>query len=211
MKVHDRIKERVQIGLRISEPDYFVGLLYLLNCLIDDFFRFAEEEERMKGIMLKYQEDINRSFLDYFGENMNEERYDLSGRIVFLYKNVIYYEYQHLTKKLSKADRVLVIVRRIFEFMYERKPVDQQDAAINRINEITKSIYDNIRWRQKKADLCKFLDILSTYFNEGYIGKQTTWKFSIIDEQNRFERKYHETSESEVLVDETNEQISIGL
>ena len=211
MKATDKIKERVQIGLRISEPDYFIGLIYLLNCLYEDYFKYVQEENRLKGIMLRYQEQINKSFLDFFGEVMTEDRYEFCGKIVFLYRNIVYNEFRYMNKRLSPADRIMVIIKRIFEFIFDRHEEDFNESIVS-INEISTSLYDNIRWKQKQTDLHRFMKILDTYFSEGYIGKQPLWKYSLREEQERFTKKYQELSESEVLVEnETESQVSVEL
>ena len=84
MKTENKISERVQVGLRIPEPDYSIGLVYLVNCIYLDYFKLISEEKRDRGIMLHYQSKINNAFLEFFKENMTEELYDLCGRIVFL-------------------------------------------------------------------------------------------------------------------------------
>ena len=204
MKTQDKIQERVQVGLRISEPDYFIGLVYLLNCLYEDYFKYIEDEERMRGIMLRYQEEVNKAFLDYFGEWMTEERYDFCGRVVFLYRNIVYNEFRFMNKRLSPADRVIVIIKRIFEFLDEIGE-ENDDPSLKTIKEISESLYDNIRWKQKNTDLHRFIRQLKKYYNEGLIGKQPLFKYSIRDEQDRYQKRYQEFKESEVLVDEAQE------
>ena len=214
MKTQDKIIERVQIGLRISEPDYFVGLLYLLNCLFSDYFKYIDEEGRSKGIMLRYQEEINQAFLDYFSECMTEVRYEYCGRVVFLYRNVIYNEYKYMNKRLSPADRVIVIIKRILEFIYSK---DEDGATKNvpleSINSITTCLYDNIRWKQKSTDCHRFIKNLARFFDSGLIGKQPLWKYSLKDDQERYTKRYQDLKESEVLMEDTdeNEKIYIGL
>ena len=215
MKTNNKIRERVQVGLRISEPDYFIGLMYLLHCLFTDYFKYIVVEGRSRGIMLKYQETINNLFLDYFSELMTEDRYEFCSRIVYLYKTSIYREFRYMNKRLSSADKILVIIKRIFEFVNVNSS-DNKTEQIIKIEEITTTLYNNIRWSQKETDLRRFIKTLTEYFNEGLVGKQTTNTTSIIvAEQERYDKKKSTgLSGSETLLksgDSAEEKIVIDL
>lgn len=207
MKTQDKIRDRVQVGLRISEPDYVLGIVYLLNCLFSDYFSFVELENRLRGVMVKYQKSINKSFLKIFEGNITEEKLEICGKVVFLYKTLIFSEYKKLTKsRLSKADRILVIIKRILDFLDENDFILENENLFS-INEIVVKLFDNIKWKQKENRLMSLMRRLNEYFDAGFIGKKVDWKFSIKNEEEKYSSKAEETT-SEILFDSSCETLN---
>lgn len=208
MRAQNKIKERIQVGLRISESDYYVGLVYLLRCLFSDYFSYASEEDRLRGIMLRYQDEINGAFFDYFSTNLTEERQDSCGRVLFLYKKLIYTEFKRLNKRLSPADRVMVIIKRILEFLDAEDSL--QDSNLVEINEISTKLYDNIRWRQKFSSLKHLMTTISDYLDEGFIGNRPILKYSLREEDIKFSSKSEMHEPEEVLLDDGDSENSLS-
>lgn len=212
MKTADKIKSRIQVGLRISESDYYIGLVYLIRCIYGDYFKLASEEDRMKGIMLRYQSEINDSFDEFFDTNLTPERTEYCGRVVFLYRNAVYSEFKFLHKRLSPADRVIVIIKRLLEFIYRKECLSDYTESLDLVNEVTTKLYDNVCWRQKTVSLRRFINAIDECFEEGYVGKQSLLNYSIVDEQEKLTKRYQDLSDTEILMEDgCNEQISIGL
>ena len=137
------IEDRVQVGLRISEPEYIVGLVYLLERLYMDYFTYILLEDRMKGIMKLYRDGIQEFFRKYYLEDVEDGIGEYKGKIVFLYKSQIYLEFRKLGQRtrLSYADRTLTIIKRILEFLDERGYV-KNSKNLEMINEIAVKLFD---------------------------------------------------------------------
>lgn len=210
MKTENKISERVQVGLRIPEPDYSIGLVYLVNCIYLDYFKLISEEKRNRGIMLHYQSKINNAFLEFFKENMTEELYDLCGRIVFLYRNVIYSEFKYLNKRLSPADRVIVVIRRLLEFIDNKSDLGK-DQFFAEIKEITINLHNNIRWGFKNAKLKRLNNVLTLYFEEGFVGKQCIFNYSLIEEEKKYENRQVLDKSKTLMEDSNTDNITIKL
>ena len=196
------IEDRVQVGLRISEPEYIVGLVYLLERLYMDYFTYILLEDRMKGIMKLYREGIQEFFRKYYLEDVEDGIGEYKGKIVFLYKSQIYLEFRKLGQRtrLSYADRTLTIIKRILEFLDELGYV-KSSPNLEMINEIAVKLFDNIRWRQKNTKLKPLMQKMYLFFEAGKVGKRDDFNFSLLKEDEKYSKRVELNPET-VLMDE---------
>ena len=170
-----------------EEYTYIDGLMYVGKILIEELKILLEDEGRNFGIMISYFSSIDSALTKLFTDEMmeNEEIYQ---KILFLYKPLIMREYRKLGgRKLSKADRVIVILYKLFEVLYEIEdyPGHKELGTIRKI--ITK-LYNNIRNTSKKSALYHLINSVRKYKDLGYIGKSPLKSFSIKQEEQGREK-----------------------
>lgn len=200
------IEDRVQVGLRISEPEYIVGLVYLLERLYMDYFTYILLEDRMKGIMKLYRDGIQEFFRKYYLEDVEDGIGEYKGKIVFLYKSQIYLEFRKLGQRtrLSYADRTLTIIKRILEFLDELGYV-KNSQNLEMINEIAVKLFDNIRWRQKNTKLKPLMLKMYLFFEAGKVGKRDDFNFSLLKEDEKYSKRVELNPETVLLEDDDTE------
>ena len=206
------IDDRVQVGLRISEPEYVVGLVYLLERLYMDYFTYILLEDRMKGIMNLYKSGIQEFFRKYYLEEVEDGTSNYKGKVVYLYKSQIYAEFRKLGQRtrLSYADRTITIIKRILEFL-DSKGYIQGSPNLEMINEVAVKLFDNIRWRQKNTKLKSLMMKLSVFFDLGKVGKRDDFNFSLLKEDEKYSKRLELNPET-VLINNTSTEIKeVGL
>lgn len=204
MKLQNKIRDRIQIGVRVSESDYIKGIIYILNYLFQDYEKCIVFEGRLKGVMLVYRDEINLAMYNLLID-LSDEEYDHCCRIVYLFKGLIYREYRKLIKaRLSKADAILVIIKRILEFLDEEGQFVEY-IDLGEINAIVNQLYNNIRWRTKGSKLKGLMMNLKDFYSSGSIGRFVDSEFSVIEEENKYLNKSELKEGSKTLLEDPGE------
>ena len=187
MRNEFHLERRIQGDLIISEENYISGFFDITQWLIMDLETFMKDENRFFGIMPVYFERF-KEYYSEFNKGCTETDCDIYGRIMYLFKPILIYEYKKLEqRRLSRADRVVVIMKRILD-MIEDLPESQNHPKIDPIkqtNEIITKIYDRIRNNGKQLDLRFMINTMRSYFEKGIIGKICIDEFSIQSEISR--------------------------
>lgn len=193
MKLNDAYMDRrVQKDLNISEPMYLDGLLDITQILMIELEKLLDDENRRFGIMMSYLNSIFEAYKKSAPEN--ESDLEILDKSLYLFKPAILKAYYQLRKRnLSKADSVIVILKRILEFITEYKTWEHVKNA-RTIHKIITKIFDNIRNIGKKAKLTYLTDYMKKYMELGLVGKYVLDHFSLEEEEARIEKKQMEGS-----------------
>ena len=108
-------------------------------------------------------------------------------------------------RSLSKADRLIVIIKRILDFL---EPIAEKQGhkkidCIKNINEIITKIYDRIKNNGKLLDLKYMITTMKYYMEEGLVGKICIDEFGIQDEINRVFINSKPISDNNTMMEET--------
>ena len=196
------IENRAQLaGEYVSEQIYASGLTRLVEYLLADLSDLLELEGRRFGIVLSYFDSISKVCQKMELSNDDET----SGKIIYLYKPLVISEFKRLCrKKLSKADAVITILKKLLEMIAEIEtfPYLRENNTILKI--ITK-LYENIRNKAKFTNLDFLEKTITDFMNEGIIGKYELEKFSILEEEEKRSKKKLEGDG--VIIEKNNSKI----
>ena len=205
MKNDFHLERRIQEDLIVSGDLYISGLIDITQWLILDLKQFLKEEGRFFGIMPTYVKTIEENY-KIFNSDCTEADCDIYGKIMYLFKPIILHEYRKLEqRRLSKADRLIVIIKRILDFL---EPIAEKQGhkkidCIKNINEIITKIYDRIKNNGKLLDLKYMITTMKYYMEEGLVGKICIDEFGIQDEINRVFINSKPISDNNTMMEET--------
>ena len=163
---------------------YAKGILDIVDFLISDLWPQLKKENRLRGIVLDYRSTIT----DAFDKIHKEEQYsDIYGRILYLHRGLIKKEYNRLViKKLSPADSIITISRRLLSIILENSDIDNK-GSIEEIKNIVDKLWDYIKNKAKNDFLFNLADKVKTNMNNGYIGKHPIDELSL--EEKEYDKK----------------------
>ena len=199
------LDRRIQRDLVISEELYISGLIDITQWLALDLEYFLKEENRFFGIMISYFKTIKDNYI-IFNTGCTEEDCDIYGKIMYLFKPIILFEYRKLEqRRLSKADRLIVMIKRILDLL---EPIAEDKChiktdCIKNINEVITKMYDRIKNNGKLLDLKYMTRTMKYYMEEGLVGKICVDEFGIQDEINKRANNSQPISENNIMMEET--------
>lgn len=183
------VNKRIDEELKIPEQLYLSGILNLIEDMIYEMENQMEKEGRHFGIVLSYFNSIRQAY-NKINSDISDSDLEIYGRIIFLYKNLIYKEYKKLCKKrLSKADALITILRKllgIFKDLGQDHPKNKEAETVGKIIE---KLWENIRNPKKNADLYNMCETIRTFIKEGKVGKYSYEHFSIEEEEEKKEER----------------------
>ena len=184
MKNDLHLDRRMQKDLIVSEEVYINGLFDIIQWLVFDLENYCKEENRYFGIMPTYFKTMKDEF-NNFNICCTDDLCTLYGKIFYLYKPVIVKEFGKLeTRKLSKADRLIVIIKRILDMLEEEgsKREHVKLGNIKNVNAIITRMFDRIRNEGKKAGLNWMIKVMRLNIETGIVGKISIDEFSMQSE-----------------------------
>lgn len=163
---------------------YAKGILDIVDFLITDLWPQLKKENRLRGVVLDYRSTI----IDAFNKIHEEGQYlDIYGKILYLHRGLIKKEYNRLvTRKLSPADSIITISRRLLSIILEVSEINNKDSIEDIKNTVDK-LWDYIKNRAKNDFLFNLADKVKTNMNNGYIGKHSIDELSLEDKE--YEKK----------------------
>jgi hypothetical protein len=198
------LERRIQRDLIISEELYLSGIFDITQWLVMDLESFIKEEGRFFGIMPVYFNIMKNSYIQ-FNEGFTDSDCEIYGKIMYLFKPIILHEYKKLEqRRLSKADRIVVIMKRILD-LTEELAVSQGHpklTAMKQVNEIITKIYDRIKNNGKKLDLRYMITLMKTFYEKGVVGKLCVDEFGMQSEIDRVMNPKPIDSENNVMLEE---------
>lgn len=184
MKNDLHLDRRMQKDLIVSEEVYISGLFDIIQWLVMDLENYCKEENRYFGIMPTYFKTMKDEF-NNFNIGCTDDLCTLYGKIFYLYKPVIVKEFCKLeTRRLSKADRLIVMMKRILDMLEEEgsKREHIKLRNIKNVNAIITKMFDRIRNDGKKAGLNWMIKVMRLNIETGIIGKISIDEFSMQSE-----------------------------
>lgn len=179
-----QLNKRINYNIAVPNYDYFLGIVPLLEFLINDLEKFLDREGRYYGIMVTYIHKT-REILKNIRPDLEESDDTIWKRVVFLYKPIILREYKKfLRRKITKADAIICIVRKILEVILTYAE-DDMFEKFNNIYIIFNKMYVNIKNKGKEYSLPLLSSVVDGSIGEGLVGLHKLDKFSIVEEENK--------------------------
>lgn len=173
---------RIEQGEYVAENIYASGLIRIVQYLFLDLSDLLEDEGRRFGIVLSYLDSVYHT-CKQMDLSMDDST---SGKIIFLYKPLILREFKKLCKKrVSRADSVIVIIKRILEIILDQAPTYQYTRETKSLLKIIDKLFDNIRNKAKNSNLRGMTECIEDYMSAGVVGKYELEKFSILEEEEK--------------------------
>lgn len=145
----------------ITIEKYQYGLIDICDSLVTDLLMFLKDEGRYKYRMIGNMKKVT-DFFESFYDNQSDEDIEIYERILYLMHKSIYHDYKRLrNRKLSPADSVICIIRKLLEYIPE----------YSEIKDIFGGFYDNIRNRGKLDKLDKIDISIKDAIKEEKLGK----------------------------------------
>ena len=183
-----QLDKRIKKDLVVPNTEYFQGLVPLIGFLVNDLEKFLYQEGRYFGIMVSYVHRV-REILKCLRPELEEADDIIWKRIVFLYKPLILREYKKLLRRrVSKADSVICIVRKILEIVLVYAEEDTFNN-FNKIYSIFGKMYSNIKNKGKEYSMPYLSSAVAGSIEEGIVGLHKLDKFSILGEEDKRKAK----------------------
>ena len=200
-----QLNKRIGYSSAIPNSEYFLGIVPLLEFLINDLEKFLDREGRYYGIMVTYIHKT-REILKNIRPDLEEEDDITWKRIIFLYKPIILKEYKKfLRRKVTRADAIICIVRKIVEIILTYAE-DEIFEKFNNIYIIFGKMYTNIKNKGKEYSLPILCSVVDGSIEEGLVGLHKLDKFSIVEEENKRKAK-DEISGSGIRIKEISDNL----
>ena len=136
------------------------GIIDICDSLVTDLIKFLKDEGRYKYRMIGYMKKISDTFESLY-DTQEDEDIEVYERILYLMHKSIHHDYKRLrSRKLSPADSVICILRKLLENVPE----------FSEVKEIIQGFYDNIKNRAKLDKLTK-IGVSLEEVEGGSIGK----------------------------------------
>ena len=208
MKKDLHLERRMQTDLIVSEEVYLSSLFDIVQWLVLDMEEFAKDEGRFFGIMPTYFITMRNS-ISRFNMNCTEDDCDIYGKVFYLLKPVIVNEFFRLeNKKLSKADRLIVISKRLLDLIstigHEIGYEIEKLSNIEDVNVIITKMFDRIRNDGKNTELKFMTNIMKDFISTGRVGKSEIHSFSMKDEMEKRAINKQQPIQNNTIIEETS-------
>lgn len=175
----EELERRVDSSIRVPVDQYSAGLLNMVDFLIVELEKFLERENRLKGIVKIYLNNLNTAFQKiYVGRTIQDT--EIFCKILYLFKPLLINEFKRLTKKkLSRADTVITIARKIVLILLEQKDFRYRSEA-GTIEKVLGKLWENIRHRAKNDALFYLSLQIRNFMDQGKVGKYPLDNFQFL-------------------------------
>lgn len=154
---------------KTSRKLHFAGLLTILANLSTDLEELLYEEMRFFGRAKQYMKSVDSIFKTILIDDGDENR-KIYNRIKYLYKPVIINVFNLLqSKKLSKADSIIVIINRFLSVL-ESYDTEWKDS-LKECKSIITNLFDNIRYNTKYSNLSTLTNSINDLISMNALGK----------------------------------------
>lgn len=194
MKIDLHLERRTKTDLIVSEEVYMDGIFDIIQWLVCDLETYVKDEGRYFGIMPTYFKDM-RKIISSFNTGCTEDLCDIYGKIFYLFKPIIINEFMRLgIKRLSNADRIIVIMKKILDMLEEEGTNRNHEKLKNfkDLNSIITKMFDRIRNNNKKTNLRLLINTFKQYIDLGKVGKMNVDEWSMKSEINRRDSYYNQ-------------------
>lgn len=172
------IDKRIDKDIIINDDLFSSGLLDVTDFLCSSLKIFLEKEGRFLGIVKSYMSSIDDAF-NRFNNNLEEEDYEVFGRILYLLKPIIIREFSRLKRKrLSEGDCVILIIRKLLTII-EECPEYSHKKELKTILKIINKLFNNIRNKGKKDVMYNFSNQVKILKDSGNVGKYSLDKLDL--------------------------------
>ncbi len=191
--MNSNIFKRTQTDLIITEEDYITGFLYVLCYLINELKKLLEKENRFFGIVISYMNSIEEAYKKIL-PNIDEDSEIIYQKIFYLHKPTIIKEYRKLCRRhVTKADSMISVIKKILDILSEYQD-HEYHKEIKTLNKVITKLYDNIKNSGKKSKMTYLVQSFKKFIELGQVGKKCLNKFSILEEDEKREKKPIEDS-----------------
>ena len=157
----------------LTRNDWKEGLIDVCDFLRVEMIQFLSDENRYFGRVKSYMNNI-RDALNRVSKDTTEEKAERYGRILGILRSTIYSEFKRLGyRRLSPADRIIVIFRKILEIISDIESDEnfKYDREVGTLKKVINKLFDNICIRGKYDSLTKLTDLIQSSVLSGEYGK----------------------------------------
>jgi hypothetical protein len=205
MKGDLHLERRMQKDLIVSEDVYIGGLFDIIQWLVLDLEGYCKDENRYFGVMLSYFKTMRDEF-SRFNMDCDNDLCTIYGKIFYLYKPIVVKEFGKLeTRKLSQADRIIVMIKRILDMLEEEGSIREYKKLenIKNVNIIITKMFDRIRNDGKKAGLNYMIKIMRQNIDTGKVGKISVDEYSMKSEVEKRKSYLQPVKDDGIIMEET--------
>lgn len=200
------LERRIQKDLIVSDEIYIRGLFDIVQWFAMDLEWYAKEEGRCFGIMPIYFSNMKQAFTE-FNRGCTEDDCDIYGKIFYLFKPLLIFEFQKLRdKKLSRADRMIVLCKHILDIVVEEG--EQRDheklECMKVVQDIITRMFNRIKNDGKNMKMGRLTGLMRTYIDKGVVGKVCVDEFSMQSELDKRNAGRQPIKTDGTLVSENN-------
>lgn len=167
----------------LTREHYVLGVLDICDFLYSEMTYFLQEEDRYYGTVKSYANNLRDCFRSISKDPAGWENIDSLGRVLYVLRPQIYKDFSRLgQKKLSGADRIICIMRKLLELSAEvcresniPQPYPKETKTIQKV---LGKLWDNIRNKAKSDSLYSLSDLFRTASGTGRWGK---YSYDILD------------------------------
>lgn len=156
----------------LSSGEYCEALLDICQFLHCEMQYFLECDGRFRGGAKTYWCNMREAWKK-MNRSVTEEDIELYGQILFILRSSIYKEFSRLkVKRLSAADRIIVIIKKTIEIAKEYIPEDFRfKRELESAYKANMKMYDNIRNWGKKDALYVYSNKVRNAIDDKKVGK----------------------------------------
>ena len=146
----------------ITRTEWKEGLLDVCDFLYTEMIVFLKEENRYFGKVKSYMNNI-KDALRRCCLGATQSEIDTRGRVLNQIRGAIYSEFKRLgNRRLSTADRVIVIFRKILELNYRIEPETEFrfSREMGTMKKVIDKLFDNICLKSKNDSLWKLSTVI---------------------------------------------------
>lgn len=181
------------------------GILDICQYLRLEMIRFLDEEGRNRGTVKSYMNNL-KSIFERMNQEVSEEDCDIYDHVLAALRGQIYSDFKRLLKKrLSMADCIIVIMKRILD---TTKSIDTiQDFRFTReldsVLKVITKLYDNIRNRGKEDSLYLMKSTVEKLIYSGELPERIAQKINLYSIGHPVEKIKTIDSHKEILSEVT--------
>lgn len=163
-------QDRVSCEIIIDTPTYLTGLMDTTEFLFTELQVFMTREGRNKGIVISYFKQLRQAY-DNINEDVTEEDIETYGRVLYLLKPLIISEYRRLKQRLSNADAIITLYKKIIDIVAENIDGYIYAKEVKIVKRVLDRLWDNIKNGAKRSALFNFSNQIKYYKSNGLVGK----------------------------------------
>ena len=147
---------------RITVTEWKEGLLDVVSFLRVEMIQFLKDEGRYYGKVKSYMNNL-KDALRPLEANTTADEIVVYGHVLGVLRNTLYAEFRRLgVRRLSPADRVIVIIHRILDII-ENDTVNEgfrYQRELGTLRKVIDKMFDNIRTRSKTDNLGQLTNLI---------------------------------------------------
>ena len=187
---------------KLTPGEYCEGLLDICQFLHCELEYFLTCDGRFHGAAKTFWWNMKDAWIR-MNTNVSEDDIEIYGRILAVLRGTVCKEFVRLKfRRLSEADRIILLIRRLLEIARENCPEDFRfTKELNSAYKANNRFYDNIRNTGKKDSMYLFSSKVRNFLCEGKCGNHTVDDISLFKAEHPEPKKLELRGEKTVLIE----------